>query len=114
MYRASAAPPPLIRVAPAGGAVGCAPLPSWGSTAAWVIRPPRAVPVTAPRSTPSAAATRRATGEAFAVAAGALAPLAPLRLGLGVAGALAAPEPGPGPGVSGALAAPESAVIRPI
>ena len=51
---------PRGRAAWAGGD----PLP-WLSTSALVMRPPRAVPWIDERSTPSAAATRRATGEAL-------------------------------------------------
>src|SRR5437660_10453325 len=50
----------------AAGGVAVAPLPAAASTSAFVIRPPRAVPLIPPRSTPSRAATRRARGDALA------------------------------------------------
>src|SRR5947209_14219260 len=127
MYRASAAAPPRSGVAPGGAAVGAvgggagtaaAPFPDRAAiTSALVIRPPRAEPRIAPRSTPSSAATRRATGDAFA------APLPPSP----AAAAKRAPFPsilveelsprspsGPASRGAGATAAPEATVIRAI
>src|SRR3954453_5031197 len=70
MYLASIAAPPLrTALAPsAGAAVGEAPLTPLAAarTSAFVIRPAGPLPLTAPRSTPSAAATRAATGETLA------------------------------------------------
>src|SRR4051794_22950166 len=70
MYLASIAAPPLRTVVapPAGAAAGAAPWPPLAAarTSALVIRPDGPLPVTAPRSMPSAAATRAATGETLA------------------------------------------------
>src|SRR5579884_2284438 len=64
MYRARAAPEPLVRVACRSW--GAPPLVVAASTSALVMRPPRALPVTVVRSIPSAAAIRWATGDALA------------------------------------------------
>src|ERR1700729_4342214 len=97
--------------APAGGALGAAaagaagePLPRL-STSALVIRPPRAVPWIDERSTPSAAATRRATGEALAPA--------PLPAGAGAVGPLeACAAPLPDGGAAAGAPAPAPTLIR--
>ena len=77
-----------------------------------VIRPPRAVPVTESRSMPSAAATRRATGEALAAGAGAGVAPAELSAALG-AGAVACPPLG-ADGGAGRPPSDAPAVMRPI
>src|SRR4051794_24346734 len=66
MYLASIAAPPLSGWRSAVAAAGAAPLPPPLSTSALVIRPRGPEPATLARSTPSAAATRWATGVALA------------------------------------------------
>src|SRR3954468_18886706 len=99
MYLASIAAPPLRTVVapPAGAAAGAAPLPPLAAarTSALVILPDGPLPETPPRSMPSAAATRAATGETLAswgsegAEAGAEAPLP-----VGASGAAAGAAPG--------------------
>src|SRR5947209_17914012 len=88
-----------------GGAVAVAPLPPFAaaSTSALVIRPPRALPWTPARLTPSASAMRRATGDAFPGVSAAGAPVvagAPV-LADPAAPAVAAAAPAAGPSPAG-------------
>src|SRR5262245_59231380 len=103
MYFASIAAPPRIGCAsPAVAAAGAAPpRPSLAArTSAFVTRPCGPVPLTEARSTPSAVAARRATGEA----------LTPSVAGAGAAGPAAAGVAAAGASGAGALAV-EPAVV---
>src|SRR3954451_15034345 len=109
MYWASIAAPPLSTVRlPSGAAVvsAAAPLAPAERTSSLVILPPAPVPWTFERSTPSAAATRAATGVAL------LSPLA--ADGEPAPSVDCAAAPLPSVGVVGALGAAALACMRPI